>query len=187
VSGRFEVADTPLAGLMVITRQPIADERGWLERMFCTIDLAEVLGSRSVAQVNRTLTRAAGTVRGLHYQLPPSAEAKLVSCLRGAIFDVAVDVRRGSSTFLRWHAETLDAGNRRSLFIPEGFAHGVQALTDDAEILYLTTAAYDPGAERGVHPLEPRVGVAWPLPVAHLSERDAAHPALTPGFEGIDL
>jgi dTDP-4-dehydrorhamnose 3,5-epimerase len=185
VSGRFDVTETPLPGLFVLQRGPIGDERGWLERMYCTADLADILGSRSVAQVNRTLTTSKATVRGMHYQLPPSAETKIVSCLRGAIFDVAVDLRRGSSTFLDWHGEVLSAENRRSLFVPEGFAHGFQTLDDDTEVLYFTTAAYDPAAERGIHPQDPRVAIAWPLPVGRLSERDAAHAPIGPEFEGI--
>jgi dTDP-4-dehydrorhamnose 3,5-epimerase len=187
MSGRFDVAETKLPGLYLLQRKPQADERGWFERMYCTTDLADVVGSRSIVQVNRTLTRAKGTVRGLHYQLQPSAEAKLISCLRGAIFDVAVDVRRSSPTFLRWHAELLSAENRRSLFVPEGFAHGFQATDDDCEVLYLATAAYEPAAERGVHPQDLRVAIAWPLAVEHLSERDASHPALAPDFDGIAI
>ena len=187
MSSRFEIADTPLTGVKTLRRLPVSDDRGWLERMFCATDLAEVLGSRSVAQVNRTLTRAAGTVRGMHYQLPPSAEMKIVSCLRGAIFDVAIDLRRGSPTFLRWHAERLDDENRRSLVIPEGCAHGLQTVDDDTEILYVTTAAYDPPAERGIHPLDELVGVSWPLPIEHLSDRDATHPRLPAEFAGVDL
>ena len=183
----FNVNETGLEGLVVLQRRPRADERGWFERMYGADDLAEVVGPRSIVGVNRTLTRAMATVRGMHYQAPPSAEAKIVSCLRGAIFDVAVDLRRDSPTFLRWHAETLTAENSRSLFIPEGFAHGFQAVADDCEVLYFHTATYDPGAERGVHAMDPRVAIAWPLPVEHLSERDASHPALGPEFDGIAL
>jgi len=185
VSGRFEVTETPLSGLYVLQRTIRADDRGWLERMYCETDLASVLDSRPIVQVNRTLTRARTTVRGMHYQLPPSAEAKMVSCLRGAAFDVAVDLRRDSPTFLQWHAEALDAENRRSLFIPEGFAHGFQALSDECELLYFHTAAYDADAERGLHPTEPRVAIEWPLPLEHLSERDASHPPLAAEFDGI--
>jgi dTDP-4-dehydrorhamnose 3,5-epimerase len=101
------------------------------------------------------------------------------------VFDVAVDLRRNSPTFLRWHAEVLDPENGRSLLVPEGVAHGFQALADESELLYLHTAAYDPTAERGVHPMDPRIAVAWPLAVEHLSQRDASHPLLTPDFEGV--
>jgi dTDP-4-dehydrorhamnose 3,5-epimerase len=121
----------------------------------------------------------------MHYQVPPSAEAKLVSCLHGAIYDVAVDLRRESPTLLQWHAEILDADNHRSLFIPEGFAHGFQTVADDCELLYFHTAAYEPAAERGVHPLDPRLEIAWPLAIEHVSERDSSFPLLGPEFDGI--
>lgn len=185
MTGRFEISETSLAGVYVFERKPLVDERGWLERMYASEDLAEVLGSRSIEHVNRTFTRAKATVRGMHYQVPPSAEAKIVSCLRGAVFDVAVDIRRDSPTFVQWHAETLDAENRRSLFIPEGFAHGFQALSEDCELLYFHTAPYDPEAERGIHPQEPMLAIAWPLAVEHLSERDHSHPLLAADFDGI--
>ncbi len=187
VSERFGISDTTLPGVRILQREPLEDERGWLERMYGADDLAEVIGSRSLAQVNRTLTRRKGTVRGLHFQVPPSAETKIVSCLRGSVFDVAVDVRRGSPTLLRWHGEVLSAENSRSLVIPEGFAHGVQTLTDDVELLYFHTALYDSPNERGIHPQDPLVGIAWPLPVVQLSERDTSHARLTPQFDGIDL
>ena len=187
MSALFDVAETELHGVHVLARRPHADERGWFERMYCATDLADVLGRRSIVQVNRSLTRSKATVRGLHYQVQPSAEAKIVSCLRGTIFDVAVDVRRNSPTFLRWHAELLSAENGRSLFVPEGFAHGFQAVGDDCEVLYFATAAYDPAAEGGLHPLDPRVAIVWPLAVEHLSARDASRPALAPDFDGIEL
>jgi dTDP-4-dehydrorhamnose 3,5-epimerase len=185
MSERFDIRKTALPDVYLLQRQPKADDRGWFERMFDPEDLAGVLGERAIVQVNRTLTRAKASVRGMHYQVQPSAEAKIVSCLRGAIFDVAVDLRRGSPTFLRWHAEELTPENSRSLFIPEGFAHGFQAAVDDCEVLYFHTAAYDPAAERGVHPLDPLVAIAWPVPVEHLSERDASHLPLTSEFDGI--
>jgi dTDP-4-dehydrorhamnose 3,5-epimerase len=185
MSARFDIRETTLPDVYVLQRQPHGDERGWFERMYSPADLAGLLGQRAIVQVNRTLTRAKATVRGMHYQVQPSAEAKIVSCLRGAIFDVAVDVRRRSPTFLRWHSEMLTAENNRSLLIPEGFAHGFQAAVDDCEVLYFHTAAYDTAAERGIHPLDPRVAIAWPLPVEHLSERDASHPPLTSEFDGI--
>jgi dTDP-4-dehydrorhamnose 3,5-epimerase len=187
MSGRFDVAETPLSGTYVLQRKPVGDERGWLERMYSAEDLADVLGSRRIVQVNRTLTRRKSSVRGMHYQLAPSAEVKIVSCLRGAVFDVAVDLRRDSPTFLRWHGEILNAEDHRSLLIPEGCAHGFQALVDDSELLYFHTAPYDPVAERGVNALDPLVAIAWPLAVEHLSERDRSHPLLAPGFDGISV
>jgi dTDP-4-dehydrorhamnose 3,5-epimerase len=185
VSGRFEIGETTIRGVYLLERIPLEDERGWLERMYATDDLAGVFDGRGIVQVNRTLTRVASTVRGLHYQRPPSVEAKIVSCLRGAAFDVAVDLRHGSPTFLQWHAETLSAENHRSLLIPEGVAHGFQSLGDDCELLYFHTGAYDPAAEGGLHPGDPRLAIAWPLPIEHLSERDASHPLIGPDFDGI--
>lgn len=140
-----------------------------------------------IAQINHTLTSRAGTVRGMHFQYPPSAETKLVSCLRGEIFDVALDLRRGSATFLRWHGAVLSAGNRRSLLIREGFAHGFQALTDDCELIYLHTAAYRQEAEGAVNALDPHLAIAWPLPVTDLSDRDRNHPFIDSRFTGVVL
>lgn len=185
MSDRFDVRGTALPGVHLVQRKALTDERGWLERMFDSGELAGVVGTRSIVQVNRTVTRIATTVRGMHFQIQPSAEAKIVSCLRGEVFDVAVDVRRDSPTFLQWHAEVLSGENRRSLFIPEGFAHGFQSLVDDCELLYFHTAVYDPAAERGLHPLDPRLGIAWPLTIEHLSERDASFPPIGPEFGGM--
>jgi dTDP-4-dehydrorhamnose 3,5-epimerase len=126
-----------------------------------------------------------GAVRGLHYQRPPAAETKIVSCLRGAIFDVAADIRRGSPTFLGWHGEVLSAENRRTLVVPEGFAHGFQVLEPDTEVLYLTTAPWDATAEGAVNATDPRLGIAWPLPISQRSSRDEAHPVLDDSFLGI--
>jgi dTDP-4-dehydrorhamnose 3,5-epimerase len=182
---RLEVGSTTLPGVYVIKRSPRADSRGWFERMYSVSDLAEILGNRTIAHINRTLTRKKSTVRGMHYQVPPFAEAKIVSCLRGAAFDVAIDLRRESPTLLEWHAEVITEQNRRSLFIPEGFAHGFQAISDECELLYLHTAAYDANAERGVHPQDPRVAVDWPLPIGHMSDRDDSRQALPPDFDGI--
>jgi len=184
---RFEIISTALPGLHVLQRRPLRDGRGYLERMFCTTDLASVLGTRRIEQINHTLTAERGVVRGLHFQFPPHAEMKFVSCLRGEVFDVAVDLREDSPTFLQWHAETLSADNGRTLSIPEGFAHGFQTLSEQCELIYFHTAAYVPAADGGVSPLEPRVGVRWPLPVTSMSERDSRHPPLTADYRGIRI
>src|SRR4051812_25753964 len=163
---RFGIRATPLDGLFVVEREIRADARGHLSRIYSAEELAAVGWEKPIAQINQTVTRSRGTVRGLHFQLPPHAEMKLVTCLRGAVWDVAVDLRAGSPTFMRWHAEELSADNRRAMLIPEGFAHGLQSLTDDAELLYCHSAAYAPHAEAGLHPQDPAVAVAWPLPIA---------------------
>lgn len=187
MSDRFEMIDTPLAGLLILQRKPLHDTRGYLERLFCTRELAAVLSGRSIAQINHTLTVRRGTVRGMHYQQSPHAEMKLVSCLCGEVYDVAVDLRRDSPTFLHWHAEKLSEDNHRTLLIPEGFAHGFQTLTDNCEMLYFHTAAYAPDAERGLNPRDPRLALPWPLPIADVSERDAAQPSLAPEFRGLTI
>jgi dTDP-4-dehydrorhamnose 3,5-epimerase len=142
---------------------------------------------KPIAQINHTLTRRVGAVRGMHFQWPPHAETKLVSCLRGEVFDVAVDLRRHSPTFLQWHAEVLSPANQRSFLIPEGFAHGFQALAADCELVYVHSAPYVPEAEGAVSVRDPGLKIAWPLAISELSERDGRHPFLTPQFEGIDL
>lgn len=186
MSDRFDIRETSIPGLTLIQRRPLQDSRGYLERVFCMQELGEIMRGRSIVQINRTLTSRRGTVRGMHYQEPPAAEAKLVSCLRGEVYDVAVDLRESSPTFLQWHAERLSAENRRTLAIPEGFAHGFQTLTDECELLYLHTAAYAPEAERGLDPRDPMLAVDWPLKISELSPRDAKLPLLGSDFRGLD-
>lgn len=185
MSTRFDILDTPLAGLRILQRKPIGDSRGYLERIFCSEELQALAPGKPIAQINHTLTASRGTVRGMHFQRPPHAEIKFVSCLRGEVFDVAVDLRDNSPTFLHWHAEVLSADNHKTLVIPEGFAHGFQTLTDDCEMLYFHTAAYQPGAECGLNAQDPRLAIQWPLPVAGLSPRDTAHPLLDATFTGV--
>ena len=182
MSTRFDILATPVAGLHVVQRKPIGDSRGYLERLFCAEELQGLIPGKHIAQINHTLTASSGTVRGMHFQNPPHAETKFVSCLRGEVFDVAVDLRHNSPTFLRWHAEVLSADNHKTLVIPEGFAHGFQTLTDDCEMLYFHTAAYQPGAEGGLNAQDPRLAIQWPLPVAGLSPRDSAQPLLDDDF-----
>jgi len=164
---------TPIHGVCVVHRTPITDERGSFQRLF---DLAELDGLSAIGttfQVNHVRTASAGTVRGLHIQMPPHSETKLVSCIRGAVFDVAVDLRGGSPTFGRWFGQKLSATNNAALLIPEGCAHGVQSLQDNSEIVYVHSAAYEPGSESGLSPSDSKVAIEWPLPVANLSKRDS--------------
>lgn len=176
---RFAIGETPLADLKVIGRGRVGDHRGFLSRIFCAEELVHAGWQKPIEQINHTFTPRQGSVRGMHFQRAPHAEMKLVNCLRGAVFDVAVDLRDSSPTFLQWHAEELTADNGRALLIPEGFAHGFQALTDNCELLYLHSAAYTPAAEAGINPLDPRLRISWPLPIAEMSARDAGHPMLS--------
>lgn len=184
---RFTVTDLPLAGLKLVERQRMGDSRGFLSRLFCNEELAAAGWRQPIAQVNHTVTAQRGTVRGMHYQQPPHAEMKLVTCIRGEVWDVAVDLRAGSPTFLHWHAEGLSADNNRALLIPEGFAHGFQTLTDDVTLLYCHTATYSPEAERALNAQDPRLSITWPLAITALSSRDVTHPLLDMKFEGLQL
>ena len=180
MSARFDIVSAPLAGVVTLKRKRMGDERGWLERLFCADELREAGWLWPVAQLNRTLTVKKGTVRGMHFQLPPHEEAKLVTCLAGEVFDVAVDMRPGSPTYLRWHGERLSNENATSLLIPPGFAHGFQTLTDNVEMFYVHSAPFSPGAEGGVRADDPALGIDWPLEIGERSERDLNHPLLDP-------
>ena len=185
MSDLFDIHDMPIQDLRWLQRKPVADSRGYLERIFCADTLKSLIPGKSIVQVNHTLTAKRGTLRGMHFQHPPHAETKFISCLTGEVFDVAVDLRRGSPTFLLWHAEILSADNHKTLIIPEGFAHGFQTLTKDCEMLYLHTAAYRVDAEGGLNAKDPRLGIKWPLPIAEQSARDSAHPLISEDFHGV--
>lgn len=184
---RFGLHSTPLHGLQVIERQPIGDSRGFLERLFCQETLNSFLQGKTICQINRSLTQNKGTVRGLHFQYPPHAETKIVTCLKGQVWDVAVDLRRGSSTFLQYHAVLLSEDNHQGYLIPEGFAHGFQTLTPDCEMLYFHTADYNAEAEDALNACDPRLAINWPQPITERSERDKNHAMLTDDFHGMDL
>lgn len=187
MSNRFAITDTEFAGLKVLKRKPIGDSRGYLERLYCADDLSAFLTGKMIVQVNRTLTSKRGVVRGMHYQVPPHAEIKIVSCLRGEVFDVVVDLRNGSPTFMRWHAEILSAENLSTLLVPEGFAHGFQTLSENCELLYFHTAAYSPDSERGLNPRDEKLSIAWPMEISEMSNRDQGHPLITPNFHAISI
>jgi dTDP-4-dehydrorhamnose 3,5-epimerase len=172
---------------MVIERAPVHDERGTFERLFDADKLAAAKVSMIVAQANRSVTVSRGTIRGLHFQRPPHTETKLVSCLNGRIFDVAVDLRPGSPSFLGWHAEELSESNHRSLLIPAGFAHGLQALEDNCHVLYLHSAPYVPSSEDGISALDPKLRIAWPITVGEMSERDRGLKVLSVDFRGVEV
>jgi dTDP-4-dehydrorhamnose 3,5-epimerase len=182
---RFIVGQTAIPGVRVIERVRLKDPRGYFERLFCISELAGAGWMRPVVQINRTFTARKGAVRGLHFQRPPHSEMKLVTCTHGAIFDVAVDLRRESDSFMQWHGEVLSSDNCRSLMIPEACAHGYQCLTDDVELLYLHTEKYAADAEGGIHPEDPRLAITWPLSVTDLSAKDASRTALADDFAGI--
>ena len=182
---RFAVSDLSLSGLKRIERQRIGDSRGYLSRLFCAQELAVAGWHKPIAQLNYTYTANSGTVRGMHYQKPPHDEMKLVSCIQGEVWDVAVDLREGSPSFLQWHAEVLTADNQRALLIPEGFAHGFQALTDNVVLLYCHSAAHCAESEGALNAQDPCLAIKWPKQITNLSGRDATHPMLDKQFNGV--
>ena len=183
----MKIHQTPVSDLKVIETELHNDERGFFTRLYCQEELREIVGKRQIVQINQSKTRTVGAVRGMHYQREPHAEMKLVRCIKGKVWDVAVDLRAGSSTFLKWHAEELSPENARMMIIPEGFAHGFQVLEKDSELLYLHTAHYAPSAEGGVRPTDPSLLIDWPLELRDLSDRDRNHPLLTSDFTGLPV
>jgi dTDP-4-dehydrorhamnose 3,5-epimerase len=183
----MKIHPTPLACLAVVETPPVSDERGRFVRVFCEQEYTALRPCLHWPQINLSRTTGKGTVRGMHFQYPPAAEAKLIRCLRGRVFDVAVDVRAGSPTFLRWHGVELDQERPQQIFIPEGFAHGFQALTDDVELLYLHTASWSREHEGRLRYDDPALTIDWPLPVTQVSDKDRAAPLLDREFTGVHL
>jgi len=183
----MNILDTHISGVCVIESSATQDERGIFSRLFCANELQPILGERKIVQINHSVTNRIGAVRGMHYQLPPQAEMKIVRCLKGRVFDVAVDLRHNSPTFLQWISIELSPQNRRALVIPEGCAHGFQVLEAHSELLYLHTAFYTPSVEGGVRFDDARIGIAWPLDPVDVSVRDQRHSYLDENFMGINL
>lgn len=167
---------TPLAGAFVIDLEKRGDDRGFFARLFCSREFGEHGLADRFVQVNNSLSAARGTLRGLHYQLPPSSEVKLVRCVRGALYDVILDLRQESPTCGQAWGTELTFDNRRMLYVPEGFAHGFITLEDDTEALYFVTSEYDAERERGVRWNDPAFDIRWPLDPIVLSEKDAGLP-----------
>lgn len=170
--------ETPLAGAYLIDVEPFEDHRGAFARAWCADEFADHDLSPLTAQANLSTNHRAGTLRGMHYQLPPAAEAKLVRCVRGALFDVVVDLREESPTYLRWFGAELTEDNRRALYVPERFAHGFLTLADDTVAFYQVSEFYTPGAERGLRYDDPAIGIDWPAAVTVISDKDASWPLL---------
>ena len=178
---------THLDGVFQIELRPVSDGRGWFVRTFDREAFSAQGLVTDFSQTNHSLCRRRGILRGLHYQRPPRAEAKLIRCVRGRVFDVAVDVRRGSPTFLRWVGVTLDADQPSCLYVGPGFAHGYLSLSDGAAVLYQTSEVYSPGLEGVLRYDDPRVGVDWPIAPVELSAKDAEAALLDASFTGISL
>ena len=178
-------AATPLSGAYEVGLEPFSDERGWFARFFCKKEFEQIGHTGEWVQLNQSVTYAKGSIRGMHFQHPPYREIKMVRCIAGAVYDVIIDLRRDSPTFLQWHGATLSAKNNKMLYIPEGFAHGFQTLEENTALIYHHSEYYTPGAEGGFRYDDPVFSISWPLPVTVISERDAGHPLVDKNFKGI--
>jgi dTDP-4-dehydrorhamnose 3,5-epimerase len=179
--------ETKLPGAFIVELDRKEDARGFFARAFCAHEFAAHRLNPRVVQANLSYSEHLGTVRGLHYQRPPAAEPKLVRCVRGSVWDVIVDLRPGSPSYLQHLGVELSAGNRCAIYVPDGFAHGNQSLTDGAELLYLMGEYYTPGCQRGIRYDDPALAIQWPLPVSVISEQDQNWPLLAEAVEGSEL
>ena len=174
-----------LSGAFTIDVQPFQDSRGFFTRTFCENDFGEQGLVQHFVQANHSGTNGKGVIRGMHFQYPPHAETKLVKCVQGSIFDVIVDVRAGSSTFLQWYGAELSAENKRMMYVPVGFAHGFQSLTDYSEITYMVSNFYHKENEGGVRYYDGSVNIGWPLTVSLVSDKDRNIPLIDQSFRGV--
>ncbi|STQ83764.1 dTDP-4-dehydrorhamnose 3,5-epimerase [Helicobacter fennelliae] len=182
---RFTFTPTPLQSCFVIEPKPLRDERGYFERFFCTQDFEEIGLKKPIMQINHSKTIGKGSVRGLHYQTPPFCETKIVRCIKGAIYDVAVDLRKDSPTFLQYFGIELNETNAKYLYIPEGFAHGFQSLSDEVEIFYLATQAFCPEADSAINALDPTINIKWQFEITNISTKDKNAPCIDNNFKGL--
>lgn len=181
----MKATETPLRNAYVLEPEPVVDHRGRFARIYCRRELEKIGHHKPIVQVNHSLTTKKGAIRGMHFQYPPEAEIKMAKCVAGSVYDVIIDLRRNSSTFLKWHGEILSAKNMKMMYIPEGFAHGFQVIEADSELLYFSSQFYNPQHEGGVRFDDPMVKICWPLPVTEISTRDQKHSLLPEDFEGI--
>ena len=180
---------TPLSlkGAYTIELTPRGDERGRFTRLFCAREFSQVGHTKQIVNVNHAYTQKAGTVRGMHFQYPPDCEIKIVKCLRGAIWDCIVDIRKGSPTFLKWEGVELTESNNLMMYVPEGFAHGVQSLCDDVEVIYFASNFYAPNNESGLRFDDPALNIQWQKEVTEVSAKDREHKLIDGNFQGVTL
>ena len=175
----MNIIETPLQGAYLIEIDKIGDERGFFGRSWCKKEMQEAGLTADIAQINTSLSRQKGTLRGLHFQLAPFQESKMIRCTKGAIFDMIVDIRPDSPTFLQWYGEELTESNHKALYSPEGFAQGFITLQDDTEITYFTNEFYAPGLDRGVRYDDPQIGIELPIVPVVVSDKDSVWPDFT--------
>ncbi len=176
-----------LSGAFQINLEPKGDERGAFTRLFCADELKSIGLTKPIVNINHSYTRQQGTIRGMHFQYPPDCEIKIISCSKGIIWDCIVDIRKDSPTFLQWTAVELSAKNNKMIYVPEGFAHGFQSLTDDVEMLYFHTAFYNPKNEGGLCFDDPALAINWPLLPTFVSEKDRQYNLISTNFQGVSI
>jgi dTDP-4-dehydrorhamnose 3,5-epimerase len=176
---------TSLTGAYIVDPEPFRDERGSFERYYCQKEFEKIGHKKNWVQLNHSVTKNEGAVRGMHFQVEPYREIKLVKCVKGKVFDVIIDLRRSSDTFLQYFGVELSEDNHRMLYIPEGFAHGFQTLEPECHLIYHHSEYYVPGAEAGLRFDDPNLKIKWPVPVSIISERDVSHPLIDENFKGI--
>lgn len=177
---------TPLKGAFTIELERRGDDRGFFARAFCEREFADHGLEQRFVQINNSLSAKRGTLRGLHYQLAPAAEVKIMRCIRGAVWDAIIDLRPDSPTFSQWFGTELSAENRRMMYVPRGFAHAALSLVDDTEILYPVSAFYEPAQERGLRWNDPRFAIEWPITPTEISEKDRSWPDFDPTYHGVE-
>jgi dTDP-4-dehydrorhamnose 3,5-epimerase len=176
----------PLKDAFVIEPDVYEDERGRFFRFYCEDEFRQIGHVKNWKQLNHSFTKKKGTIRGMHYQLPPHAEVKMVKCIAGIVFDVVIDLRKNSPGFMQWTGVELSAESRKMIYIPEGFAHGFQTLSDNCELIYHHSAVYKKDAESGIRWDDPAINIHWPLAPVQISERDQQHAFVTSNFSGIN-
>ncbi|MDD4464081.1 MAG: dTDP-4-dehydrorhamnose 3,5-epimerase [Desulfobacterales bacterium] len=180
----MKFTETQLKGAFIITPDLIEDERGFFARTFCRREFEEHGLNPNLVQCNISFNITKGTLRGMHYQIQPHAEVKLVRCTAGVIYDVIIDLLPESPTFRQWFSLELSAENHKMLYVPEGFAHGFQTLADNTELIYQHSAFHSPGHEGGIRFDDPALNIVWPLPVSVISPKDQHYPFIDSAFKG---
>ena len=183
----MNIKSLPIQGSYEVKYSNFSDSRGAFKRLFCHEELKEKVLNKEIVQVNFSETYKKGSVRGMHFQKPPKPEIKLVHCINGSVFDVIIDLRSSSETFLKWHAIELSNEKNNMIIIPEGCAHGFQTLTDNSKLLYFHTEFYSPADESGIKYDDPLINIDWPLEINYISERDKKHEPLKKSFKGFEV
>jgi len=183
----IKFSEMVIKGPRIVHLSSFADERGSFARLFCKKQFSLIVPDRNVVQINHSYTKNKGTVRGMHYQTPPFAETKIIKCIKGKVFDILVDIRKNSDTFLSWFGLELSDTNNTMIVIPEGFAHGFQTLEDNTELIYFHTSFYNPQAEAGLRFDDPKLNINWKLTPKNISNRDNNFNFLNDTFKGIEI